>query len=146
MTSKELACLAFSHVSRNDEMALNEVMTHVPQYTYHIPDMGYLYHLDRIAITAMYWGMMFWKQSAVLGYSYIPELNQNREDDFSINIRKLKAHVLAMRQLCDAYGISFDSVCQYTGIFIEKDFLKQYQPDESMIQEVYDDMERILKA
>ena len=146
MTSKELACLAFSHIARTDEVALKEVITHVPKYTYRIPDMGYQHHLDRIAITVMYWGMMFWKQSAVLGYAYIPELNKNREDDFPIHIRKLKAYVLAMRRLCDAYGISFEAVCQYTGIFIEKDFLKQYQTDEIMVQERYGDLERILTA
>lgn len=146
MTAKELASLAFSHIAHTDEKALNEIILHVPRYTYHIPDAVYRHHLERISITAMYWGMAFWKQCAAYGISGIRELGKYDEKEMPIQARKLKAHVLAMRRLCDSHGISFEAVCRYTGIHIGDDFLNEYEPEENCIQERYDDLERILKA
>ena len=146
MTPKELASLAFSHIAHTDEKALNEIILHVPRYTYHIPDAVYRHHLERISITAMYWGMTFWKQCAAYGLSSIRELDGYDEKEIIVHARKLKAHVLAMRRLCDSHGISFEAVCRYTGIHIGDDFLNEYEPEENCIQERYDDLERILKA
>ena len=146
MTPKELASLAFSHVAHIDEKALNEILLHVPRYTYHIPDMAYQHHLERISITAMYWGMTFWKQCTAYGLSGIRELNEYDEKEMTVQVRKLKAHILAMRRLCDMHGISFEAVCRYTGIHIEDDFLNGYEPEENFLQERYDDLERMMAA
>lgn len=146
MTAKELASLAFGHIAHTDEKALNEIILHVPRYTYHIPDAVYRHHLERISITAMYWGMTFWKQCAAYGLSSIRELGEYDEKEMTVQARKLKAHVLAMRRLCDSHGISFEAVCRYTGIHIGDDFLNEYEPEENRIQERYDGLERIMTA
>ena len=146
MTAKELASLAFSHIAHTDEKALNEIILHVPRYTYHIPDAVYRHHLERISITAMYWGMTFWKQCAAYGLSSIRELDGYDEKEIIVHARKLKAHVLAMRRLCDSHGISFEAVCRYTGIDTDMGFLNGTRPDETLIQNLYDDLERIMTA
>ena len=146
MTPKELANIAFSCISGRDETALNRVLENVPRRTYSLPDAEYLHKLERISTTAMYWGMMFWKLTAAFGLSNIPELNNPTEKENDGYIRKLTASVIAMKRLCETYGLSFKAVCRYTGIGIDMDFLNRYRPDETIIQNLYDDLEKIMTA
>lgn len=51
-----------------------------------------------------------------------------------------------MKRLCETYGLSFEAVCRYTGIGTDMDFLNGTRPDETLIQNLYDDLERIMTA
>lgn len=146
MTPKELANIAFSYITDRDETALNRVLENVPRRTYSLPDAEYLRKLERISTTAMYWGMMFWKLAAAFGLSNIPGLNNPTEENNGNYTQKLKASVIAMKRLCEIYGLSFEAVCRYTGIDTDMGFLNGTRPDETLIQNLYDALERIMTA
>ena len=88
---------------------------------------------------------MLWKLLVPVGISYISESNRNDEKR-PVIYPETESPYSGHEMLRDFYGISCATVCQNTRIFIVKDFLKHYQPDKRMLQELYDDQERILKV
>lgn len=152
MTNHQLAAAAYAHLG--DELETLRIKAVIPERTYSMLDAQFVSALSRIISVSQVWAVDFWRlesfyAAAILKMAYAHIKNELNNPDQHLDAlargkRLIAAHLEALKEVCHAHGIDYQTVLKRNHIPVDADITLGV--DQEHKAAVIETLEKLLAA